>query len=63
LLAVGPLASRAAAVFGARGRAVEEWQGAADVLEEEAASGDRILIKGSRAMRLERLVARLTGEG
>jgi UDP-N-acetylmuramoyl-tripeptide--D-alanyl-D-alanine ligase len=63
LLAVGPLASRAAAAFGARGHAVEDWEGAAEVLEEEAGSGDRILIKGSRAMRLERLVARLTGEG
>jgi len=63
LLAVGPLAAHAAEAFGADGRQVVDWEAAGDILDEEAASGDRILIKGSRAMRLEQLVARLAGEG
>jgi UDP-N-acetylmuramoyl-tripeptide--D-alanyl-D-alanine ligase len=64
VLGVGELAAGAAETFGAGGRAVADWQGAAALLKHEAAAGDRILIKGSRSMRLERLVTALTeGEG
>ncbi|MFA9461421.1 UDP-N-acetylmuramoyl-tripeptide--D-alanyl-D-alanine ligase [Thiohalorhabdus sp. Cl-TMA] len=62
LLAVGDLAGEAVCAFGGGGRRVAHWEEVADILETEAASGDRVLIKGSRTMRLERLVARLTGE-
>lgn len=59
LIGVGELAAEAAAAFGPEGRAVPDWEAAARVLEAEAGSGDRVLVKGSRAMRLERLVAHL----
>jgi UDP-N-acetylmuramoyl-tripeptide--D-alanyl-D-alanine ligase len=61
LLAVGGLAAEAAAAFGAGGQEVADGDAAAAVLEREAAAGDRVLLKGSRGMRLDRLAARLTG--
>jgi UDP-N-acetylmuramoyl-tripeptide--D-alanyl-D-alanine ligase len=60
LIAVGELAAAAAEAFGAGGHAVADWEAAAALLAREAGAGDRVLIKGSRSMRLERLVARLT---
>lgn len=62
LLTVGELAAAAAPGFGAGARTLEDWTEAAEVLDREASPGDRILVKGSRSMRLERLVAHLTGE-
>ena len=62
LIGVGGLAAGAAEAFGAGGRAVADWAAAAELLANEAAAGDRVLVKGSRSMRLERLVAHLTGD-
>lgn len=65
LIGVGPMAAGAVEAFGSGGRASEDWQQAAAILAQEGGSGDRVLIKGSRAMGLERLVAWLmepTGE-
>ena len=62
LVTVGPLAGEALAGFGDPSGAVEDWEAAAGILEHEAEPGDRILVKGSRAARLERLVDRLAGE-
>ncbi len=62
LLTVGPLAEEALRGFGAGGRALPDWEAAAVLLGQEAGSGDRILVKGSRAARLERLVTHLAGD-
>ncbi|MEF8793407.1 UDP-N-acetylmuramoyl-tripeptide--D-alanyl-D-alanine ligase [Thiohalorhabdus sp.] len=59
LIAVGRLAANAAEAFGTGGCIAANWQEAAAVLAHEAAGGDRVLIKGSRSMGLERLVAQL----
>ena len=59
LIAVGELAASAAEAFGAGGRAVADWREAAALLGQEAGGDDRVLVKGSRSMRLERLVSRL----
>ncbi|MFP4615468.1 MAG: UDP-N-acetylmuramoyl-tripeptide--D-alanyl-D-alanine ligase [Thiohalorhabdus sp.] len=62
LIGVGALAGEAVRGFGAGARSAADWEEAAAALESEAASGDRVLVKGSRTMRLERLVARLGGD-
>lgn len=62
LLTVGELAGAAADGFGSGARTLSDWTEAAEILDREAVSGNRILVKGSRSMRLERLVTQLTGE-
>ena len=42
---------------------LDEYRSRFHALKDEAAAGDRILIKGSRSMRLERLVTALTEGG
>ena len=61
LLAVGELAGSAAVAFGAGGEGLSDRDAAAARLEQEIAAGDRVLLKGSRAMQLDRVAARLTG--
>ena len=62
LIGVGRLAAHATEAFGPGARTVADWQEAAAILVNEAASGDRVLIKGSRSMGMERLVAQLVTE-
>ena len=59
LLALGPRAERCARAFGAGGEACAGVEQAAAVLRRELRAGCAVLVKGSRAARLERLVARL----
>ena len=59
-VAVGPHAAEAAAAFGARAESHDEVATAAAALEGRLAAGVTILIKASRSMGLERLVAALT---
>lgn len=65
LYATGPLASRAAAAFGAGGESFADVPALAKTLRAALgeASGDlRILVKGSRFNRLERVVEALAGD-
>lgn len=59
LLALGPRAEHCARAFGAGGEACAGIEQAAAVLRRELSAGGAVLVKGSRAARLERLVARL----
>ncbi|MBC6428611.1 MAG: UDP-N-acetylmuramoyl-tripeptide--D-alanyl-D-alanine ligase [Cellvibrionales bacterium] len=59
LLAVGSLAGHAAAGFGGGAQCVAECEQAAEALGAMLQPGDAVLVKGSRAARLERLVCRL----
>ena len=59
LLALGPEAGRCARAFGAGGEACAGIEQAAAVLRRELSAGGAVLVKGSRAAGLERLVARL----
>jgi UDP-N-acetylmuramyl pentapeptide synthase len=40
-----------------------DWEPIAEALCKRVAAGDQILVKGSRAMRMERIVERLTANG
>jgi UDP-N-acetylmuramoyl-tripeptide--D-alanyl-D-alanine ligase len=62
LLAIGDLASEAAAAFGADGRRVADIAAARDALEPLLGSGVTVLVKGSRVMGLDRLVKTLEND-
>jgi UDP-N-acetylmuramoyl-tripeptide--D-alanyl-D-alanine ligase len=59
LLAIGDLASEAAAAFGADGRRVADIEAARAALDPLLASDVTVLVKGSRVMGLDRLVRTL----
>jgi UDP-N-acetylmuramoyl-tripeptide--D-alanyl-D-alanine ligase len=59
LLAIGDLASEAAAAFGADGRLVADIEAARAALDPLLASDVTVLVKGSRVMGLDRLVKTL----
>jgi UDP-N-acetylmuramoyl-tripeptide--D-alanyl-D-alanine ligase len=59
LLAIGDLASEAAAAFGAAGRPVADIEAARAALDPLLASDVTVLVKGSRVMGLDRLVKTL----
>lgn len=62
LVAIGPLARRAADTFGAAAEAYAEAPDAARALGAKLAPDVTVLVKGSRAMGLERVVAALAAE-
>jgi UDP-N-acetylmuramoyl-tripeptide--D-alanyl-D-alanine ligase len=62
LLAIGDLASEAAAAFGAAGRRVADIAAAREALEPLLDSDVTVLVKGSRVMGLDRLVKTLENE-
>ncbi len=59
LIAIGELAAHAAAAFGAAGRRVADVTAAEALLGPRLKPGVTVLVKGSRVMRLERLVQSL----
>ena len=67
LLAVGALAARAAAAFGDHGEAFADQQALVAALRDDLDDGVTLLVKGSRAAHMERVVAALAdhagGEG
>jgi UDP-N-acetylmuramoyl-tripeptide--D-alanyl-D-alanine ligase len=62
LLAIGDLASEAAAAFGSAGRRVADIDAARAALDPLLASDTTVLVKGSRVMGLDRLVRNLESE-
>ena len=62
LIALGPLAAVAAGAFGGRGEVFEDAETLVDALRGDLERGVRILVKGSRVMRMERVVAGLLGQ-
>ncbi len=62
LLAIGDLASEAAATFGSAGRLVADIDAARAALDPLLASDTTVLVKGSRVMGLDRLVRALESE-
>ena len=62
LLAVGDLATATVEVFGPQATHFTSVDALVSHLLGEAESGDTILVKGSRFMRMERVVAALVGE-
>ena len=63
LFALGPLAALAARSFGSGAETFSDVESLARVLDEQAGAGVRILIKGSRFNRLERVVEALVRKG
>ncbi len=63
LYAVGPLARLASDEFGAGGESFDDIDALADALRGALGGGINLLIKGSRAAGMERLVARLRDDG
>ena len=63
LAALGPLAAGAAGTFGEDGEVFEDVDALVDGLRGDLDGDVRLLVKGSRAMRMERVVAGLLGEG
>ncbi|HHB13154.1 MAG TPA: UDP-N-acetylmuramoyl-tripeptide--D-alanyl-D-alanine ligase [Chromatiales bacterium] len=63
LFALGSLARHAATGFGAGAAHFEEMESLVRAVDEAIRGGERILVKGSRAMRMERVVARLRAAG
>jgi UDP-N-acetylmuramoyl-tripeptide--D-alanyl-D-alanine ligase len=61
LLAAGPLSAEAVAAFGPGARHYGDVDALVGELREGMAPGATVLIKGSRFMRMERVVAELTG--
>ncbi len=59
LFAVGALARHAVAGFGPGGRHFDDVEGLSRAVREAIRGGERILVKGSRTMRMERVVAAL----
>jgi len=62
LYALGELAAEAAAAFGPGGAAYADLEALGDALAAELSDDVILLVKGSRALALERLVARLAAE-
>lgn len=63
LVAVGALAAEAAVGFGADAIAVDDIEGALTAIRDELDGATTVLVKASRSMGLERLVAALSEEG
>jgi UDP-N-acetylmuramoyl-tripeptide--D-alanyl-D-alanine ligase len=61
--AVGPLAKEAAAAFGADGHWHADVEHLIATVAPQARAGTTVLVKGSRFMRMERVVSALTGAG
>ncbi len=59
LLAVGPLAAQTVSAFPCESHTAEDAQQAAALLEQLVRDGDTVLVKGSRGIGLERVVAAL----
>jgi UDP-N-acetylmuramoyl-tripeptide--D-alanyl-D-alanine ligase len=62
LIAVGPLAAETARAFAGESRSVADAQAAAQLVAGLIGTGDTVLVKGSRGVGLERVVAALRGE-
>ena len=62
MLAIGDLAAHAFAEFGTGGIWYAQIEGLLEDVAEKAVAGTTILVKGSRFMRMERVVAALAGE-
>jgi UDP-N-acetylmuramoyl-tripeptide--D-alanyl-D-alanine ligase len=62
LVAVGPLAAEMRGAFTAEAHAVANAAEAAELLRTRLHNGDTVLVKGSRALRLERVVDALSAE-
>jgi len=60
LLATGPLSQKSVESFGKGGRWFESINALIDELRASISEGDAVLIKGSRSMRMERVVGALT---
>jgi UDP-N-acetylmuramoyl-tripeptide--D-alanyl-D-alanine ligase len=63
LLAIGGLTRASVDAFGAGAMHCDDVDGLIAELTREASAGDTVLVKGSRFMRMERVVAALTGDG
>ena len=61
-IAIGPLAAQAAEAFGAAGEVFDDVAAAAESLQRDLDANTTVLVKASRAMRLERLAAALTAD-
>jgi len=62
LFAAGPLSNETAAAFGAGAEHFDSVDALVARVRQEAVRGVAVLVKGSRFMRMERVVAALTGE-
>lgn len=61
LFAIGEFADATASGFGPAGRAFSSFDSLVDTLQQVLQKGDRVLVKGSRGARMERVVDSLVG--